>query len=50
MSYNTEKNIPFMELVGIVSFGPMNCGTKNAPGVYTKLSKYLEWIAENIED
>ena len=34
---------------GIVSFGRKPCGGKNAPGVYTRVSKYLEWIYGNIE-
>lgn len=34
---------------GIVSFGPRQCGTKGQPGIYTKVSSYMEWILENIE-
>ena len=38
--------------VGIVSFGPKNCGhTWNGiPGVYTKVSAFLTWIKNNLED
>jgi secreted trypsin-like serine protease len=32
-------------LVGIVSWGWNPCGTKNKPGVYTRVSQYIEWIA-----
>ncbi|XP_055636344.1 CLIP domain-containing serine protease B4-like [Toxorhynchites rutilus septentrionalis] len=37
-------------LKGIVSFGTDKCGTENIPGVYTRISKYMDWIQENIED
>lgn len=32
--------------IGIVSFGAYQCGTKNHPGVYTKLIDYLDWVEE----
>ncbi len=28
---------------GVVSFGPSSCGN-DAPGVYTRVDKYLSWI------
>ncbi|KAL9700343.1 hypothetical protein quinque_003784 [Culex quinquefasciatus] len=37
-------------LKGIVSFGTEKCGTENVPGVYTRISKYMDWILENIEE
>ncbi|XP_058448771.1 uncharacterized protein LOC131428745 [Malaya genurostris] len=37
-------------LKGIVSFGSNKCGTENVPGVYTRLSNYVDWILENIEE
>jgi secreted trypsin-like serine protease len=33
-------------LVGIVSYG-YKCGFQNMPGVYTRVSAYLEWIKAN---
>ncbi|CAG9806987.1 unnamed protein product [Chironomus riparius] len=39
---------PHFLLVGIVSFGPKKCGTKDAPGVYTRVSEYIDWINSNI--
>ncbi|CAL4067033.1 unnamed protein product, partial [Meganyctiphanes norvegica] len=33
--------------IGIVSFGPPDC---DSPGVYTRVSKYLGWIADNTKD
>lgn len=31
------------DLIGITSFGSRKCGTKK-PGVYTRVSSYLNWI------
>lgn len=35
---------------GIVSYGPRNCGTPDVPGVYTRTSKYIEWIESKIRE
>ncbi|XP_045762382.1 phenoloxidase-activating enzyme-like [Maniola jurtina] len=38
------------ELVGITSFGLMQCGTQGKPSVYTKVYDYLGWINETIRN
>ena len=38
-------------LSGIVSFGPDNlCGDPNLPGVYTRISAYMEFINDCVKD
>lgn len=39
---------PYYMLVGLVSFGPKNCGTKDQPGVYTNVAEYMQWIDSNV--
>lgn len=34
--------------VGITSFGFSKCGDKHKPGVYTRVSKYAEWIEQTV--
>nr|XP_027795124.1 tissue-type plasminogen activator isoform X3 [Marmota flaviventris] len=36
-----------MTLVGIISWG-LGCGQKDVPGIYTKVTNYLDWIQENM--
>ena len=33
---------------GIVSFGPITCGLKERPGVYTRVGYYMDWILDNM--
>jgi len=35
-------------LVGIVSFGMTQCGTEHAPGVYTRVAAFHDWIFQTI--
>ncbi|XP_053661802.1 phenoloxidase-activating factor 3-like [Anopheles marshallii] len=35
---------------GIVSFGLATCGRQSAPGVYTKVESYIDWIMEHLEE
>jgi len=34
--------------VGLVSFGASTCGI-GKPGVYTKITAYLDWIEKNLK-
>ncbi|XP_022916351.1 trypsin delta-like [Onthophagus taurus] len=36
-------------LIGIVSFGINNCATRGAPSVYTKVSRFVDWISEQLK-
>ncbi|XP_062713045.1 CLIP domain-containing serine protease B4 [Aedes albopictus] len=36
-------------LYGIVSFGSSKCGVKDFPGIYTAVSKYVDWIESHLE-
>ncbi|XP_015513327.1 serine protease easter [Neodiprion lecontei] len=43
--YNRQpRNI----LYGVVSFGPRDCGIEGAPGVYTNVPYYMDWILNTI--
>ena len=46
--YRPNINSNFHQ-VGIVSFGSRICG-KRIPGVYTKISSFLNWIDDNLEE
>ncbi|XP_045461314.1 CLIP domain-containing serine protease 2-like isoform X1 [Harmonia axyridis] len=36
-------------LAGIVSYGPVPCGVKDWPAVYTRVSKYMGWILKHMK-
>lgn len=33
-------------VIGVVSWG-VRCGEADHPGIYTRVSKYIQWIIEN---
>lgn len=37
-------------IIGIVSFGPENCGEGKTPGVNTRVDKYVMWILNNMRE
>ena len=42
---NTDSRITCMHtIIGVISFGAGECGTKGVPGIYTKVYHYLDWI------
>uniref|UniRef100_A0A336MGN5 CSON000851 protein n=1 Tax=Culicoides sonorensis TaxID=179676 RepID=A0A336MGN5_CULSO len=42
-----NKVVPF--IVGVTAFGKL-CGSKGSPGVYTRVSSFIEWIREHTPD
>ncbi|KAJ8673115.1 hypothetical protein QAD02_004377 [Eretmocerus hayati] len=35
-------------LLGLVSYGPRDCGARKIPGIYTRVAHYTLWILENM--
>jgi secreted trypsin-like serine protease len=49
MKIGIESEQYFFYAAGVESFGPDLCGSQNRPGVYTKVSEYIDWILETIK-
>lgn len=45
--YRGEKS-NYWYLAGIVSYRPRHCGSKGVPGIYTRVTDYIDWIKANI--
>lgn len=46
---SSNKSRVYYFIAGVVSFGPTPCGLQGWPGVYTRVSDYIDWIQQNIE-
>lgn len=44
----TASNRPYFYCAGVVSFGPSPCALEGWPGVYTRVSSYMDWIERNV--
>ncbi|CAD7079084.1 unnamed protein product [Hermetia illucens] len=43
-----QENGGKLEIIGVVSWGYIPCGSVDAPSVYTRVSAYIDWIKERI--
>jgi secreted trypsin-like serine protease len=48
MKETIVNKLEYFYIAGIVSFGTTPCGLKGKPGVYTKVSEYIDWILETL--
>lgn len=42
-------NPPAYYIIGVVSFGSTICGSTPQPGIYTRISYYIDWILNSIQ-
>ena len=43
---DSKTNVHSYILIGMVSYGPQECGIENRAGVYTRVEGYDDWISE----
>lgn len=48
-AYTPQRDL-FVYLVGIVSYGKKRCGVSDFPGVYTRVTSYMDWIEQTISN
>jgi len=48
MKVETLDGPPRYYLLGVVSFGVKRCGATTMPGVYTRISDYMNWLMDNM--
>jgi transmembrane serine protease 9 len=48
MKVETLDGPPRYYLLGVVSFGVKRCGATTKPGVYTRISAYMNWLMDNM--
>lgn len=47
-SFRLSDNVRRFYLLGLVSYGPENCGS--GPGVYTKVASFLNWVLDRVSE
>lgn len=47
--FEDENGLMSWYVMGVVSYGPAECGMDGVPGVYTRVSSYVDWINNTIE-
>lgn len=47
--YQDNAGNSYWYIAGVTSFGPKTCGLRGWPGVYTRVSKYLDWIQDKVQ-
>lgn len=48
-TYTNSRGEANWYAAGIVSFGPTPCGFENWPGIYTRVSNYMQWIVGKLK-